>query len=248
MTTFDTRVHSQSPETIPWPRELPEMHTNPTFEFDVAIVGLGYVGLPTALAFHHAGRRVLALDVSPQRIAVIRNRDADLLDSDQERLATALGDSAFELSMDASLLSRAAAIIVCVPTPVDDHLIPDLRLLTGACEVVVARAVPGQLTMLTSTSYVGCTDDLLVKPLQARGFTIGADVFVAFSAERINPGVDDVAHDDVPRVVGGATPACEDAAAQLLERYAASVYRVHSLATAEMTKLLENTYRHINIA
>jgi len=218
------------------------------FDYDVAILGLGYVGLPTALAYHHSGSRVLALDISPARLAVIEARAADLLDSDRDRLDIALGHDGFTLTSDPELLRSAASVIVCVPTPVDDHLIPDLTLLRRACEMVVDRAVDGQLFMLTSTTYVGCTQDMLVTPLEARGFEIGRDVCVAFSAERIDPGNSAVSHDDVPRVVGAGSPECEERAVQLLERYAASVHRVRSLAAAEMTKLLENTFRAVNIA
>jgi len=218
------------------------------FDFDVAIVGLGYVGLPTALAYHAAGARVLALDVSAARLRTIRDERADLLPTDRVRLRTALEDPGFALTGDASLLRSAAAVVVCVPTPVDAHLVPDLRILAGACETVVAHAVPGQLVMLTSTTYVGCTRDLLLGPLVARGLVPGESVHVAFSPERIDPGNAGVAHDDVPRVVGGATEACEVRAAALLLRYAASVHRVQGLEAAEMTKLLENTFRAVNIA
>jgi nucleotide sugar dehydrogenase len=121
-------------------------------------------------------------------------------------------------------------------------------MLVGACETVVANAVPGQLIMLTSTTYVGCTEDLLVGPLQERGFTIGEDIFVAFSAERIDPGNATVEQEQIPRVVGGATPRCEARADQLLRRYASEVHHVGSLGAAEMTKLLENTFRAVNIA
>lgn len=218
------------------------------FDYDVAIVGLGYVGLPTALAYHHAGSRVLALDISTARLETILGGSADLLDSDRTRLAEAFESTSFRITADASLLSRAEAVIVCVPTPVDEHLVPDLAALRGACDQVVAAAVPGQLLMLTSTSYVGCTDDLLVGPLTAAGFEIGRDVCVAFSPERIDPGNDSVSHDDVPRVVGAATPVCLVRAEALLRRYAGSVHPVPSLAVAEMTKLVENTFRAVNIA
>jgi UDP-N-acetyl-D-glucosamine dehydrogenase len=217
------------------------------FEFDVAIVGLGYVGLPTALAYHHAGSSVIGVDVSQRRLEAIRSRGADLLDDDRVRLESAFLADDFVLTDDPSMISRAAAVIVCVPTPVDDHLVPDLAILRGAAATVVAHAVPGQLLMLTSTTYVGCTDDLLVQPLTERGLLPGTDVFVAFSPERIDPGNAAVAHEDVPRVLGAATPACAEVAAEMLGRYA-RVHRVPSLAAAEMTKLLENTFRAVNIA
>ena len=222
--------------------------TQHAFAFDVAIVGLGYVGLPTSLAFHAAGRRVLGVDVSQHRLTMISEERADLLASDQQRLTAALSDPGFEMTADTARLSTAAAVIICVPTPVDHYLVPDLRILENACATVVAAAVPGQVLLLTSTTYVGTTRDLLVAPLTARGLTAGRDVFVAFSPERIDPGNDRGAHEDVPRVLGGATPACADKAAAILSSYAKNVHIVPSPDAAEMTKLLENTFRAVNIA
>ncbi len=219
----------------------------PEFDFDVAIVGLGYVGLPTSLGFHAAGRRVLGLDVS-HRLKVITEEHADLLPTDRERLTSALGDPNFQLTSDAHRLSTAAAVIICVPTPVDEYLVPDLRILERACATVVEAAVRGQVLMLTSTTYVGSTRDLLVRPLAARGLRAGIDVFVAFCPERIDPGNGRYAHEDVPRVLGGSTPACVGMAAAVLKTYARSVHVVASAEVAEMAKLLENTFRAVNIA
>lgn len=220
----------------------------PPFRFDVAIVGLGYVGLPTALALHTAGAKVLGVDLSTRRLAAIRNGTADLLESDKARLTSAMGSDDFTISSDTRLLSAAAAVVICVPTPIDEHSTPDLTLLSNACATVVARAVPGQLLLLTSTTYAGCTRDMLLVPLQRRGLELGRDVAVAFSPERIDPGNDSFAHEDVPRVVGGASEACGRAAETLLRRYARNVHVVGSLEAAEMTKLLENTFRAVNIA
>ncbi|MCW2824698.1 MAG: UDP-glucose 6-dehydrogenase [Aeromicrobium sp.] len=232
----------------PAPREGRAPSTQPSFDADVAIVGLGYVGLPTALAYHAAGSRVIGIDVSPQRLEAIRTGDVDLITRDHDRLGVALGDEGFEVSGDPAALSRAAAVIVCVPTPVDAHLVPDLTMVRGACAAVVEHAVPGQLLMLTSTTYVGCTEDVLLDPVVRRGMVPGQDIFIAFSAERIDPGQESVSQESVPRVVGGATPECVERAAAVLSRYATDVHRVPSLGTAEMTKLLENTFRAVNIA
>ncbi|MCM3502037.1 nucleotide sugar dehydrogenase [Microbacterium sp. P26] len=249
MSTIDVRAEDLAPSQPRAHDTAPLTPATPAFDFDVAIVGLGYVGLPTALAYHASGSRVLALDVSPRRLRTIAARGADLIDTDRERLDTALRTpAAFRLTSDTTELSRAAAIIVCVPTPVDHQQVPDLAPLRAACATVVAAARPGQLVMLTSTTYVGCTHDLVEAPLRERGFEIGRDVFVTFSAERIDPGNIGFAQEVVPRVVGGATPHCEEEGARLLARYAARVHRVSSLATAEMTKLLENTFRAVNIA
>ncbi|HEY4226168.1 MAG TPA: nucleotide sugar dehydrogenase [Pseudolysinimonas sp.] len=227
---------------------LPSSRPMPVGHPEVAIVGLGYVGLPTALAYHHGGKRVLGLEVSESRIATIRAGGADLLSDDRARLERAMHDDGFELSSDPRRLAAASAVIICVPTPVDSHLVPDLTILRAACRTVVENAVAGQLIMLTSTTYVGCTNDLIVVPLQERGFVIGKDIFVAFSAERIDPGNGSVEHEEVPRVVGGATLMCEVRASLVLKWYVGRVHRLHSLAAAEMTKLLENTFRAVNIA
>ena len=220
-----------------------------TFSFDVAILGLGYVGLPTALAFSAAGRRVIGIDIDTSRLAAIRREQVDLLDSDRDRLSLALyDDDKFQLSDDVTDLARASTVIVCVPTPVDRYLIPDLSILRAACRTVVQHAVSGQLLVLTSTTYVGSTRDMLASPLAERGFTVGRDAFVAFSPERIDPGNDRYAHEDVPRVIGGVTAACTARAIAALSGYARNLCPVSSAETAEMTKLLENTFRAVNIA
>lgn len=219
-----------------------------SFVFDVAILGLGYVGLPMALALSAAGRRVMGLDVSRERLENIRCERADLLPSDKVRLANALRGPDFTVSDDLSQLARAAAVVVCVPTPVDPYLVPDLGILRSACAAVVEFAVPGQLLMLTSTTYVGSTRDLLALPLAAKGLLPGRDLCVAFSPERINPGVDAFSHEEVPRVVGGITSMCGERGAALLSFSATRVHRVPSAEVAEMTKLVENTFRAVNIA
>ncbi|PKT66997.1 nucleotide sugar dehydrogenase, partial [Streptomyces populi] len=126
----------------------------------VAVVGLGYVGLPTALGLLAAGTEVIGLDVSAERLAAIRAGHVDLLPADLERLARFDGDPRFTLTDDPAALARARTVLVCVPTPVDRHLAPDLRALRAAAATVVEHAVPGQLLMLTSTTYVGTTRDL----------------------------------------------------------------------------------------
>ena len=218
------------------------------FTFDIAIVGLGYVGLPTALAFTESGSRVLGLDVSIGRLTTIREDRADLLSEDRERLMRALNDKSLEMSSDLARLSQAAAVIVCVPTPVDQYLVPDLGILRAACASVVAHAVRNQVIILTSTTYVGSTRDMIMVPLGERGLEAGNDIFVAFSPERINPGSAGFAHEDVPRVVGGATSSCTGAAASVLGAYVKLVHPVSSMEAAEMTKLTENIFRAVNIA
>lgn len=162
--------------------------TRKGFAFDVAIIGLGYVGLPTSLAFHAAGCRVLGIDISENRLDIVRRQRADLVDADRRRLADALEDPGYATTGEIARLSDAATVIVCVPTPVDEHLTPELGILRRACKSVVEHAVPGQVLILTSTTYVGSTRDLLATELSAKGLRVGTDVFVAFSPERIDPG------------------------------------------------------------
>jgi UDP-N-acetyl-D-glucosamine dehydrogenase len=213
----------------------------------VAILGLGYVGLPTALALLESGTDVIGIEIDSLRLAAIRSDHVDLSPLDHGRLAKALRGPGLSLSMRSIDLARADTVIVAVPTPVDEYLVPDLSALEAACSSVVAAARPGQTIVLTSTSYVGCTRDLLVKPLGERGMIVGRDVFVAYSPERIDPGNTKYAQSVVPRVVGGVTPECVRRAAEILRRIA-PVHEVNSVEAAEMAKLIENTFRAVNIA
>lgn len=218
----------------------------PTRAATVAILGLGYVGLPTALALAAAGTRVLGIDVSLQRLADIAAGDVDLLPADRSRLLRHR-DAELRCGADPAALAGADAVIVCVPTPTDAHGRPDLRPLRAACESVLAHVVPGQLLVLTSTTYVGCTRELLAEPLSRRGLVVGRDVLVAFAPERIDPGNDLHPQALVPRVVGGVTAVCAERAAEVLG-VVAPVHRVSSPEAAELTKLHENTFRAVNIA
>ena len=213
----------------------------------VAIVGLGYVGLPTALGLHETGAKLIALEISDARLDAIRRRHVDLVADDHTRLRLALDSDAFRLTSDPRALADADAVIVCVPTPVDAHEVPDLVALRAACASVVANARPGQVIILTSTSYVGCTRDLVATPLEQRGFTVGTDIHVAFSPERIDPGNVRFPQSVVPRVVGGSSPACAARAVAVIGRVAPT-HTVSSPEAAEFTKLLENSFRAVNIA
>jgi UDP-N-acetyl-D-glucosamine dehydrogenase len=214
----------------------------------VAVVGLGYVGLPTALALHRQGVGVIGVDVSPTRLEAIQTRQVDLLPTELAVLGAALEQPDFRITADAESLAEADAVIICVPTPVDAHLNPDLRALAGACASVVERARPGQVLILTSTTYVGCTYDLLVAPLAERGLRAGEEVFVAFSPERIDPGIAEHEHTTTPRVLGGVTPECAQWAADVIGLLTESVHLVSSAEAAEMTKLYENTFRAVTLA
>lgn len=220
----------------------------PTDRMSVGVVGMGYVGLPTAIALAGAGARVLGVDIDLGRLGAIGELRVDLPAHETLLLQDVLATQALTLTDDIGLLSSMDGVIICVPTPVDEHLTPDLAALARACAAVVEVARTGQTIILTSTSYVGTTKDLLVDPLRARGLAAGNDVFVAFSPERIDPGNIAFAHDDVPRVVGGMTAQCAQRAAVLLALTTKQVHVVSTPETAELTKLYENTFRAVNIA
>lgn len=214
----------------------------------VAIVGLGYVGLPTALALHRRGIGVVGVDVSPRRIDAIRSRLVDLLPEELAHLEEALEDPGFLVTNDSAAIVPADAVIICVPTPVDAHQHPDLRALSGACASVVEQARPGQVIILTSTTYVGCTNDFLAMPLAERGLLVGEDVYVAFSPERIDPGIAEHVHTKTPRVLGGMTSECTARATRVIKLITETVHTVSSAEAAEMTKLYENTFRAVTLA
>ena len=214
----------------------------------IGVVGLGYVGIATALSFTDEGANVVGLDVSETRLSAIKDVTIDILPRDKVRLRNALDSNLLRATTERSAVGGADLVVICVPTPVDDHLTPDLTALSAACRTVVSCAKPGQVIVLTSTTYVGCTADLLIQPLQCRGLAAGKDIFVAFSPERIDPGVADHAPEKTPRVLGGATPECAARASKFLEHTASSIHTVSSPEAAELTKLLENTFRAVNIA
>ena len=214
----------------------------------VGVVGLGYVGLPTAIALAESGIAVLGCDICEARLAAIKAQRVDLLEGHLARLGRLLDTELFTLTSETSGLNAVDTVLICVPTPVDTHLVPDLTALSAACAAVVEAARPGQTIVLTSTTYVGCTQELLVEPLRQRGLIAGRDLFVAFSPERIDPGSPSHIPEHTPRVVGGVTEVCTAHAVQTLAKSAASVHTVSCPEVAELTKLLENTFRAVNIA
>ena len=227
---------------------LPFLAPPPTDVLVVAVLGLGYVGLPTSLALREAGFPVIGIDISERRLDAIRAGHVDLLDRDRPRLTAALDSGLLALTVDPGALTAADAVIIAVPTPVDEQLNPDLRAVRSACAAAVEHARAGQTLILTSTTYVGTTRDLLADPLTERGFTVGEDIHVAFAPERINPGDALWEQAAVPRVLGGVTEACTMAAAQVLAATASKLHVVSTPEAAEFTKLHENTFRAVNLA
>jgi UDP-N-acetyl-D-glucosamine dehydrogenase len=214
----------------------------------VAIVGLGYVGLPSAVGLAPHCREVIGIDISRERLQVVAAGKADLPDSYRPRLTAALADGGFRLTPDPAAMAAADAVIVCVPTPVDTDHMPELTALHSACADVVAHARAGQTIILTSTTYIGTTRELLAEPLKRRGLEPGKDIFVAFSPERIDPGNPDHQPEDTPRVVGGITAECATRGARIISLMTNEVYVVSSTDAAEATKLYENTFRAVSLA
>ena len=217
-------------------------------DWSAGIVGLGYVGLPTALALHGRCPRIIGIDVSEERLATIAAQQADLAVTDCPRLKAALADGSLELTSKPAAIAEADLVVICVPTPVDENHQPDLAALRAACATVVEHARPGQTIILTSTTYVGTTRELLTEPLATRDLQAGIDVFVAFSPERIDPGNPNHVQRETPRVVGGATPECTQRAAWAISQLTDVVYLVSSTDAAEATKLYENIFRAVSLA
>jgi len=237
-----------TPSTNSAVAERESLSTPAAVKPSVAIIGMGYVGLPTAIALRSAGHPIIGIDISQSRLAAIRDGRAELLDAEQEALAAHLSAGEFDLTDDIAELAAAAVVIVAVPTPIDEQRRPDLRPLRGACAALVQHARAGQTLVLTSTTYVGTTREMVVAPLAERGLTAGEDIFVAFAPERIDPGVKSHAQQRTPRVVGGVTEECFERAQAVLQHTCSYVHAVSSPEAAEMAKLTENTFRATNIA
>ncbi len=218
----------------------------------VAIVGLGYVGLPLAISFVEAGHSVVGVDASADRVADLSAGRSPIDDITDDRLAAALkGGLSIRLTNDATRESNvgdADAIFVCVPTPIDKAKVPDLSAVLDAAKLVREQLRPGQLVVLQSTTYPGTTGGPFREELERSGLVAGRDFDLAFAPERVNPGDPASAQRDVPRLVGGTTPASTKRAAALLRRINNQVHELSSPDAAELAKLLENVFRNVNIA
>jgi UDP-N-acetyl-D-glucosamine dehydrogenase len=214
---------------------------------DAVIIGMGYVGLPLAQEASAAGLSVIGLDVNPEVVDGLnqgRSHVDDLADSDVVKM---LGRGFFATT-DASQMRRAKTIVVCVPTPLSSDGAPDLGPLRAAAASVAEDLQPSSLVIFESTTYPGTTDEEIRPILEAGGLLAGEDFSLVFSPERIDPGNQNFGPRNTPKVVGGHTPACADAAEAFYSRFIDTVVRTKGTREAETAKLLENTYRHINIA
>jgi UDP-N-acetyl-D-glucosamine dehydrogenase len=214
----------------------------------VGVVGLGYVGLPLAVAFAESGATVLGVDVDPRRVAAVRAGRSYVEDVPAPRLAPLVAAERLAAFADVGPLKDADAILICVPTPLRKSREPDISYVVEAADAVAGIARRGQLVVLESTTYPGTTREVLAPRFEARGLVLGQDLFLAFSPERIDPGNRQHTLATIPKVVGGLTPACTAMAAALYARITVRVVPVSSPTAAEMVKLLENTFRSVNIA
>jgi UDP-N-acetyl-D-glucosamine dehydrogenase len=213
----------------------------------IGVIGLGYVGLPLVAAFAEAGERVIAVDADPRKVAAVTAGDSYIEDISSERLRAVL--DRIEPTSHYAPLARTDAVLICVPTPLTANREPDLSALVGAAGALARVLQRGQLIVLESTTYPGTTRETLVPILEHESeLRIGRDFNVAFSPERVDPGRTDYQLQNTPKVVGGMTPECLSRATALYELVCERIVPVSNPEAAELTKLLENIFRSVNIA
>jgi UDP-N-acetyl-D-glucosamine dehydrogenase len=216
-------------------------------DITVGIAGLGYVGLPLAVEFARAGVRVIGIDPDLRKVNAIQAGQSYIPDVPAAVIAELVQQGSLSASGDYAVLERCDAVSICVPTPLNKTRDPDMSYVIDAANQVVAHAHPALLITLESTTYPGTSEEILLPKLQAAGWQVGRDVFLAFSPERIDPGNAHYGVRNTPKVLGGATPACAEVATALYCLAVDHVVPVSSLRSAEMVKLLENTFRAVNI-
>jgi UDP-N-acetyl-D-glucosamine dehydrogenase len=214
----------------------------------IAIVGAGYVGVPLAQAFADAGQSVILVDVQPSRVEQLNRGESYIGDVPSEVLKPHVEAGRLRATLDYDELREADAILVALPTPLSDQREPDLTILLGAAEGIAARLREGQLVVLESTTYPGTTRERVKPLLEASGLSAGEDFHLAFSPERVDPGREDWTTKTTPKIVGGLTDECTRRAVELYGSAVDEVISVSSPEAAELTKLLENIFRSVNIA
>jgi UDP-N-acetyl-D-glucosamine dehydrogenase len=214
----------------------------------VGVVGLGYVGLPLAVEFARAGYRVIGFDVNDSVVSGVKRGSSHIIDVPSEAVAAMVDAGRLDASSDESRVAEMDVVLIAVPTPLSKTRDPDMSYVIAASNTVGGYARPGMLVILESTTYPGTTRELLQPKLESQGLVIGEDVFLAFSPERVDPGNPVWNTKNTPKVVGGITPACTETAVALYSSALDAIVPVSTTETAELVKLLENTFRSVNIA
>lgn len=215
----------------------------------VAVIGLGYVGLPTAVELARAGFKVCGIDVNKSKVANVNAGKTYITDITNDELKDVLKTGNFNAFSDFGVLKDADAILICVPTPLDKNKIPDVSYIRSSTEAIAKHLKKGQLVILESSTYPGTTREVVLPILEKTGLEVGKDFYLAFCPERIDPGNEKYKSKNIPRVVGGITKECTKLAKALYEGFIdAKVMPLSSAEAAEMTKILENTFRLINIS
>lgn len=212
----------------------------------VGVVGLGYVGLPLALAMYDADYDVVGVDVDADKVERLRSGESTVNDITDEEVVEAMRDG-LEFTTDYDRLADADGVSICVPTPLRKTDTPDLSYVLDAAERLASVVGPGCTVVLESTVYPGATEEALADILAENGATVGEDLYLAFSPERIDPGNEEYGATDIPKVLGGVTEECGDRAEALYDPVFDEVIRVDSATEAELVKLLENTFRAVNV-
>lgn len=216
-------------------------------EAKVGIIGLGYVGLPLALEFCKAGFSVTGIDLDKEKIALIEKGKSYIEDSTDEEISTAVRNGSLKATTDFSALASVDAISICVPTPLGKSKDPDISYIISATKEIKKYLHKGQLIVLESTTYPGTTEEVMLPELESTGLKAGVDFYLAFSPERIDPGNAVYNTKTTPKIIGGVTENCTKIASSLYSKAVDRVIPVSSTKAAEMVKLLENSFRAINI-
>jgi len=211
------------------------------------VVGLGYVGLPLAVEMGNVDMKVIGLDVSKRVVNDLNAGKSHIKDISSADVARLRKSGRFEATTDMSRLAECDVISICVPTPLSKTKDPEMSYVIAATESVAASLRPGQLIVLESTTYPGTTRELMIPLLEARGLEVGSDIFLCFSPERVDPGNEKWHTKNTPKVIGGVTPQCSELGVALYGKFIEKMVPVSSPEAAELTKLLENTFRMINI-
>jgi UDP-N-acetyl-D-glucosamine dehydrogenase len=214
----------------------------------IGIIGMGYVGLPLVLRFCEEGFRVLGFDVDSKKVAQLKRGSSYLKSIPPSRISQFVRNGLLDVTVDFSRLAKPDCIIICVPTPLTEKMEPDLRYIEKTTEAIRDHLRKGQIIILESTSYPGTTEELILPQLESTGLKVGKDFFLAYSPEREDPGSKRFTTSQIPKVVSGVTSSCKKIATTLYEQVIQKVVPVSSPRVAELTKLLENIYRSVNIA